>query len=107
MPLHALVNDLTRMEDVEQHHHAEHERSIKNVQEDLVPQEVPVLSHDILDDPEHGTDHDEQAREVEDPEVPLPRDGEGLGFLGWVARDAVVEDCGRDDEDAEADDLDA
>jgi hypothetical protein len=44
-----LVDDPTRVHHVIYRHSYEHERSIKDIQEYLVREQVPILSHNVFD----------------------------------------------------------
>jgi len=102
-----LMNDPAWMINIQQHHGAEHQRRIKDVQKYLMVQQIPILAHDILDDAEHGTDHDQEAGAVQDEKIALPRDGDLLGAERGHGAQAVVEDPGDDNEKPEEDNLDS
>lgn len=95
-------------------HDAEHQDRVKDVECPLVLQRVAVRSHDVLDDPEDGPDHDERADEVQHHQEALPgKLRRGRARVAAVAgRDdalgavAQVEDDRGDPEQAEPDDLD-
>ena len=100
-----LVNDLTRMINIKQNHRQKHQRRIKDIQENLIGQQVSILTHNILDNTKHGTNHDQQADTVKDEEETLPWDFELFGSQGGHGADAVVEDSSDDDEESEEEDL--
>lgn len=48
------------MHDIKQNHHTKHERRVKNIKEVLVPEQVAVIPHEVLDDAEDRADHDQR-----------------------------------------------
>lgn len=92
--------------DVEEDHAGEHEDGVEDVEESLVAEDVAVVSLDVLDDTEDGSDHDEDGDGVEDVEEAGPGDLGGHGGGGRDGGDTVVEDGGDDDEEAEEEELD-
>ena len=101
--------NLARMHHIQHRDHTEHQRRIKHIQPDLVPQEIAVVALDVLDDAEDAADHDERARGEEDEGVFAPGNagfGAGLREGCGVAVQAKVEDNGEDDEPAEEEELD-
>ena len=103
----ALIDDPARMINIKQHHGRKHQDRIKDIQKHLMIQQIPICAHDVLDDTEDGSDHDQEAGAVEHVEVALPRDGELLGAQGGNGTEAVIEDPGDGDEEAEEEDLDS
>lgn len=95
------------MINIEQHHSEEHQHGIKDIQEYLMIQQIPILAHNVLNDSEDGTDHDQEAGAVENVEVALPWDSELLGTQGGHGAQAVVEDPSDEDKEAEEEDLDS
>lgn len=49
------------MDDVEQYHDAAHQSYIKNIQVDLVTEQIAIRALDLLDDAEDGSNHDQTA----------------------------------------------
>lgn len=95
------------MHDVVYYHGKKHKRCIENIQEYLVREEEPVLSHDVFDNSKDRPDQDTDTGNVESPEVSFPwnvwRHGAGCGQQLY----AVVEGTGDDDEESKKEDLDA
>jgi hypothetical protein len=94
------------MINIKQHHRQKHQHCIKNIQENFMVQQIPILTHNILNDSEDGSDHDHEAGAVEDIEVALPRDGELLGTQGRHGAEAIVEYSGDKDKETEKENLD-
>ena len=93
------------MNQIEQQHDRRHQRRVEDVEPDLAAEQVAVVALDILGDAEDGAHHDEHAGGVEGVEDPAPRDRVGLRMGGRGLVDAVVEEDGDDDEEAEEDEL--
>lgn len=64
--------DFARVHNIEQYHDCEHQDRIKDVQEDLVPQQIPVVAHEILNHPEDRPHEDQHAHAHEHPEMLTP-----------------------------------
>lgn len=92
------------MPDAEKHRHEEHQGRIEDVQVVLVLEEYSISSHNIFDDSEYRSDHDESTCDIENNEMSLPRDGNGGRLCGGNFANADVEDGGDDDEEAEDED---
>ena len=65
---------LARVHNVEGHHNAQHQNGVKSIQKPFVAKYVAAISLDELDDADHRSDKDEDARSVERKEVLAPRD---------------------------------
>lgn len=83
-----------------------HQDGIKHIQRPLVSQQVPIMSHGILHNPENAPDHDERTHDIQHIEILLPLDLDLIALHSRVPANSPVEDRGRDGEDAEHDDLD-
>ena len=68
----APADDHTRMLEIEDDHHKEHERGIEDVKIDLRTEKNSALTAGILGYAEDASDHDEETGEVEDPKIPCP-----------------------------------
>lgn len=101
-----LTDNLARVPDIKQHHTEEHEACIKNIQIVLVAQQDTVLTHAVFGNTEHGSGENQSAGRVQHHQEPLPWNGEGLRALGREAKDPVVEDARRHDEDLKEEYLD-
>lgn len=101
-----VVDNCAWVTEVEQNHDQEHESRIENVDENLSRQKIPAISLAIFNDTEDGSDHDQGAGNVEDHQVLLPWYGNGRVSATVGSGDAVVEDGGGENEEAEEDNLD-
>ena len=100
--------NLARVHHIQHRDYREHQRRIKHIQPDLVPQQIAVVALDVLDDAEDTADHDERARGEEDEGVFAPGNAGLRAALregGGVSVQAEVEDDGEDDEPAEEEEL--
>lgn len=94
------------MEDIEDDHSQKHQCGVEDIQVHLGLQKRPIVALNILGDTEDGSDHNERAGDIEDQEVPLPRDWDTYGLDRWVFGDPHVEDTCDNYEEAEEDHLD-
>jgi hypothetical protein len=83
-----------------------HQCGIKNIQKQLMAQNVPGIPLYILYHSDHTTNQDQRAREIEDMHMFLPWHVGLCGFVGWRGVHAFVEEQRDEDEEAEGDDLD-
>lgn len=91
------------MDPVHCDHRDEHDQRVENVQIYLVRHDVTAVALDVLRDPHHRADEDEQADDVQADHVPLPR--HLVALRRRRPAEPRVEDGGCDDEEAEEDDL--
>ena len=62
-----------RVHNIENRHDEEHQYRVKDKQENLVPQQVPVIPLQILDNAENTSYHDQTRRNVQNVHMSLPR----------------------------------
>ena len=101
----APADDHTRMLEIEDDHHKEHERGIEDVKIDLRTEKNSALTAGILGYAEDASDHDEKTGKVEDPEIACPRDSRCHGRIGWCGVHSLVPGCRDHDEEGEESDL--
>ena len=100
-----LADDHTRMLEVEDDHHKEHERRIEDVKIDLGADKSSVPTAGILGYAEDASNHDEETGEVEDAKIACPRDSRCHGIASRSGVHSLVPGCRDDYEEAEESDL--
>lgn len=95
----------TRMLEIEDDHHKEHECGIKDVEIDLGAEKDSALAAGILGYAEDASDHDEETGEVEDPKIACPRESRRQGAACRSGVHSLVPSCRNNDEESEESDL--
>lgn len=95
---------LHREDDVERDD-SSHENRIKDVQEHLMRDQVPIIALSILDRSKYRPNEDQDADSIQNEEVPPPRDARAVHSVLRASLETVLEDAAGDDEEAEVDDL--
>lgn len=92
------------MNHIEKDHDKEHRNRVEDVQKDLMPQQVAIIAHQVLDDSKEGSDDDKSRTCVQGDQILLPilviRSGKQVRAFLCLA-DANVEDNGHCDKQAE------
>jgi len=97
------VADIVSQED---NHDNDHEQCVKNIQENLVRDEVTPVTLQVFDHSKDASDENESADSVQHYQVPPPRH-RVLRRLGcWLGDNASVKPNSREDKEAEDGDLD-
>ena len=99
------ADDHTRMLEVEDDHHKEHERGIEDVKINLGAEKNSSLSAGILGYAEDASDHDKKTSDVEDPKIARPRGSQCHGGSGRCGVHPLVPSCRNDNEEGEESDL--
>ena len=100
-----LIN-ITRIPPEEDNRHQPHQKAIEHIERPLVPQQIPVLTHGILDHPENTAHHDQRTHHIEHIQILLPPRLDLIALPGRRPANAHVEHQSRDAKQAKHDDLD-
>lgn len=97
---------LTWMDKIKHGNGNKYQSPIKNKQESLMAQNIPIITLYILNHSHYTSHHDQQTGEVEDVHVFLPWHVGLCGFIGRAFVHAFVEEKRDADEESEGDNLD-
>lgn len=97
--------DLTWVAPLKSDHHNEHQQSIEDIDENLVLHEESVVSLDVFNHANNGTNQNEDASNVKGNHVASPDAAQLQGSRGGASGQASLENDRCDGEEAEEDDL--